>query len=224
MRRPLAAAVALAALAVVPACQKDEVVAPSLGVTCEARPGSGQAPLPVSFLLTVSGAAGTFDVSVSYGDGASGTSPDTPHTYVSAGTYVAAFTVTTATQSARCSATVTVAAAPPAPVNRPPDPVYKTTPEAVGTSQDKITGTAPLAVRFNLCASTDPDADLLWFSFDFDGDRHFDAEGTTGAYCRRDWTYTAGTWHPRVCVHDVTSSYEALHDDQCKSYTVTVTP
>ena len=223
MRRPLAA-LALAALAALPACQKDQVVAPSLGVTCEARPASGRAPLPVSFLLGVTGAEGSFGVSISYGDGVSGTNPDAPHTYVSAGAYVASFTVTTATQSARCSATVTIDAAPPPPANRAPDPVYKTTPDAGGSNQDRITGAAPLAVRFNLCASGDPDGDLLWFSFDFDGDRRFDAEGTTGAFCRRDWTYALGTWRPRVCVHDMTASYEALHDDQCKSYTVTVTP
>jgi hypothetical protein len=222
MRRPLAA-VALAALAALPGCQKDQVVAPSLAVTCEARPASGPAPLPVSFLLAVSGAEGTFGVSIAYGDGASGTNPDAPHTYASAGTYVAAFTVTSAAQSARCSTTVTVSA-PPAPANRPPDPVFKTTPDAGGSNQDRINGTAPLGVRFNLCPTTDPDGDLLWFSMDFDGDRKFDSEGTTGAYCRRDWTYAAGTWRPRVCVHDMAASYEALHEDQCKSYTVTVTP
>jgi hypothetical protein len=137
---------------------------------------------------------------------------------------VAAFTVTTASQSARCSTTVTVNAAPPPSANRPPDPVFKTTPDAGGSNQDRISGTAPLGVRFNLCATTDPDGDLLWFSMDFDGDRKFDSEGTTGAYCRRDWTYAAGTWRPRVCVHDMAASYEALHEDQCKFYTVTVTP
>lgn len=223
MRRPLAAA-ALAALAALPGCQEDKVVAPSLALTCEARPASGTAPLPVSFLLGVSGAEGSFGVSIAYGDGASGTNPDAPHTYTSAGTYVAAFTVTTASQSALCSTTVTVSAAPPPPANRPPDPVFKTTPDAGGSNQDRISGAAPLAVRFNLCATSDPEGDPLWFSMDFDGDREFDAEGTTGAWCRRDWTYAAGTWRPRVCVHDMTASLDALHEDQCKSYTVTVTP
>ena len=46
MRRPLAAA-ALAALAALPGCREDKVVAPSLALTCEARPASGTAPLPV---------------------------------------------------------------------------------------------------------------------------------------------------------------------------------
>lgn len=224
MRRPLAAVAALAALAALPACQKDQVVAPTLAVTCEARPGSGAAPLPVSFLLGVSGAEGSFAVAISYGDGATGTNADASHTYTAGGSYVAAFTVTTASQSARCSTTVTVSAAPPPPANRPPDPVFKSTPDAAGTNQDRITGQAPLAVRFNLCATTDPDADLLWFSMDFDGNGRFDTEGTTGLFCRRDWTYDAGTWRARVCVHDMTASYEALHDDQCKVYTVTAAP
>jgi hypothetical protein len=118
---------------------------------------------------------------------------------------------------------VTVAAAPtPTPLpNQPPVPVYKSTPAASGTS---LAGTAPFSVRWNLCASSDPDADILWFRFDFDGDGHFDEEGTSGASCRTDHVYNAGTWRTKLCVHDVTASYEQLHADQCRVYTVTVTP
>jgi hypothetical protein len=225
MRRTLAVAVLpVAALALAPACHKENVVAPTLVATCAAQPGSGEAPLPVSFLVGVSGAQGSFDVAIVYGDGSTGTNPDASHTYGSAGAYVASFTVTTSTQSARCTATVTVAAPPTPPPNRPPVPVFKSTPAAGGSYADKVGGTAPLSVRWNMCASSDPDADLLWFLYDFDGNGHFDREGTTGAYCRTDYVYSAGTWHTKLCVHDMSSAYEKLHEDQCKVFTVTVTP
>jgi hypothetical protein len=219
----VAAAAGVLAAVLVPACHKNNVTAPTLTATCSAQPASGNAPLAVLFALAVAGAEGSFNVAVSYGDGASGTSPDQPHVYTTAGAFTAAFTVTTATQSARCSAVVTVAAAPlPTPLpNEPPVPVYKSVPAASGTS---LGGTAPFSVRWNMCASSDPDHDILWFRFDFDGDGHFDQEGTTGANCRTDHVYNAGTFRTKLCVHDVSSSYEQLHADQCRVYTVTVTP
>jgi len=225
MRRTLAVAVLPAlALVLLPACSKDNIVTPTLGATCEARPASGTAPLPVSFLVGVSGAEGGFSVAIAYGDGTTGTNPDAAHTYAAAGTYTASFTVTTPTQSARCSAVVAVSeSVSPQPTgNQPPDPVFKSTPQA--SVSGKITGTAPLSVRWNMCASTDPDKDILWFLYDFDGDGKFDREGTTGAYCRTDYVYAAGTWNTKLCIHDVSSSYEQLHPNQCRVYTVTVTP
>lgn len=206
------------------ACQDEETVtAPALAATCEARPSTGPAPLAVSFLLGVSGAVGPFAVAVTYGDGASGTDPDAAHTYAMAGSYAPAFTVTTATQSARCSTAVTVepGAAPPPLANRPPEPVFKSTPDAVG---GRINGTAPLSVRFNMCASADPEGDRIYFTMDFDGDGKVDQGGTTGANCRRDYVYTAGTWTARNCLRDVDASGKALHQDQCRTYTVVVTP
>lgn len=207
-----------------PACRKDTVTGPALAATCEARPATGLVPLTVSFLLTVSGAEGTFDVAVSYGDGTTGTNPDAPHTYA-AGVFTAAFTVTTATQSARCSTTVTAmpstVPSPPPSANRPPHAVFKSTPDPVAGT---ISGTAPLSVRFNMCATTDPDNDRLYFSMDFDGDGKKDWAGTTGAHCRRDNVYAAGTWKARNCLHDMDANGEALHDDQCKTYSVVVAP
>jgi PKD repeat protein len=215
---------ALAALAG-PGCQEEETVtAPALSATCEARPASGTAPLSVSFVLSVAGAEGPFSVAVSYGDATSGTNPDLPHTYASGGTYTASFTVTTATQSARCAATVTVqpaTSASPPTGNRPPTPVFKSTPAAVRST---ISGTAPLSVRFNMCASVDPELDRLYFTMDFDGDGKVDRGGTTGANCRADHVYAAGTWSARNCLHDMDASGAALHDDQCKTYSVVVTP
>jgi hypothetical protein len=206
-----------------PACQDGTTItAPALSASCEARPSTGGAPLTVSFLLTVSGAAGPFTVVVNYGDGTSGTGADAPHTYAS-GAFTASFTVTTATQSALCSTTVTAlpgtVPSPPPSGNQPPEAVFKSTPDAVGST---ISGTAPLAVRFNMCASTDPEKDRLYFIMDFDGDGKIDVAGTTGAHCRADHVYAAGTWKARNCLHDTDANGEALHNDQCKFFTVVV--
>lgn len=201
-----------------PGCQEDTVVAPLLSATCEARPASGLAPLTVSFLLSVAGAEGPVTVAISYGDGQSGTNPDATHTYAAAGSYTASFAVSTATQSARCSAAVAVSgsAAPPSG-NQPPTGVFKTTPAAVGST---ITGPAPLTVSFNMCASSDPEGDELYFLMDFDGDERYDFGGITGFHCRADRVYAAGTWKPELCLYDRDANRRALHDDICKGYTV----
>ncbi len=228
-RRPAvpAALLALSALSW-QACQKEEttVTAPSLAATCESRPGSGAAPLAVSFLLAVSGAEGPFTVSVSYGDGQSGSNADVPHTYGTAGSYTASFTVATATQSARCATTVTVlpgnsGPSPPPSGNLPPTAVFKSTPDAV---KGTITGSAPLSVRFNMCATTDPEKDALFFWIDFEGDGKWDVHGTTGGSCRRDTGYAGGTWEPVLCVTDVDPAGQELHPPQCHGFDVVVTP
>jgi hypothetical protein len=225
--RPLVACVAALLLGVAgPGCQEgDTITAPALGATCEARPSSGPVPLTVAFLLSVSGAEGPFSVAVSYGDGTSGTNPDAPHTYAVGGAFTVSFTVTTATQSARCSTTVTAQPgtppSPPPSSNQPPTPVFKSTPDAAGST---ISGTAPLSVRFNMCASSDPEGDRLYFFHDFDGDGRIDWAGTTGAHCRADHVYSAGTWKARNCLHDTDANGEALHNDLCKVYSVVVTP
>jgi len=224
--RPVVACVAALLLGVAgPGCQEgDTITPPALSATCEARPSTGLAPLTVSFLLSVTGAEGPFTVAVNYGDGTSGTSADAPHTYAS-GAFTASFTVSTATQSARCSTAVTaLPSTVPSPSpgsNLPPVPVFKSTPDAVGST---ISGTAPLAVRFNMCASTDPEKDRLYFLMDFDGDGTFDSGGLTGAHCRADHVYGAGTTKARNCLHDIDAKGDALHNDQCKTYTVVVTP
>ena len=84
-----------------PGCNEgDTVVAPTLTVVpARRRPAAGRVPLSVAFNLNVSGAQGNFAVAVSYGDGASGTSPDQPHTYAAPGTFTATFTVKTTLQS-----------------------------------------------------------------------------------------------------------------------------
>src|SRR5262247_615581 len=134
MRRGLIAGIFVA----LAACEEN-TTAPTLSATCSANPASGPAPLSVSFNLAVAGATGTPQVSVDYGDGSTGTNPDVVHRYLGAGLFTAAFTVSAAGQSARCSTTVTVVSSSPVPtfpiVNTPPLAVFRTTPDAVPGDQ-----------------------------------------------------------------------------------------
>lgn len=221
LRIVLAAAVGLA----LGSCHGDTLVGPRLEATCSANPATGPAPLLVAFNLGVSGAEGSFTVAVAYGDGASGTEPDRTHTFVAPGVYTASFTVSTATQSARCASTVTATTPPIVPVpldDTPPKAVFETLP-AAGPG-DQIAGKAPLAVRFNMCGSSDVDREVLRWTMDFQGDGRNDVDGTTGAACRRTFTYAAGTYQPRICVTDLRADGSNAHAFQCKSYMVTATP
>lgn len=226
MTRKVARACAALLALVAAACQDSgTVTAPALTATCEARPASGPAPLQVSFLLSVAGAEGPFTVTISYGDGTSGSNPDAPHVYQASGAFTVSFGVATATQSARCATAVTVQpgaqASPPPGGNLPPEAVFKSTPDDV---RGTISGKAPLSVRFNMCASVDPERDPIFFRMDFDGDGRFDKGGTTGGHCRSDYVYAAGTWRARNCLHDVDADGQARHEDQCRTYTVEATP
>lgn len=205
--------------AALPACQEDTAATPTLSATCEARPASGQAPLAVTFLLNVAGAEGAFSVSISYGDGTSGGNPDAPHTYAAAGSYTAALDVRTGTQSARCSAAVTVSpgATPPASGNQGPNAVFRTDPPAVA---GVIAGAAPFKVSFNMCPTSDPEGDQLFFEMDFQGDGSRDFKGITGFHCRADYTYPAGTFRPLLCVYDRDKNQVPLHEEACQVYTV----
>ena len=223
-------ALAIAALAG-PGCHNDTVTAPTLSATCSANPASGPAPLRVTFGLDVAGAQGSFSVAIDYGDGASGSDAAQAHVYATSGSYSPAFTVTTATQSARCSTAVAVAAPQPAPTpaaNRPPEAVFFTNPPARGGT---VTGKAPFTVEFNLCRTTDPEHDPLRFSMDLNGDGVFEYQGSTGADCRHEASYPAGTHAAQICVTDVDCNTwpacfgnATLHPLQCGSYLVVVTP
>ena len=222
MDRPLRTLLACFLALIAAACQEDQVVSPALTATCEARPSAGTAPLGVAFLLNVAGAEGPVTFSISYGDGQSGSNPDAAHTYAAPGSYTAAFDVRTSTQSARCSTTVGVSpGTTPVSGNQPPNAVFRTTPTAVGGF---ITGTAPLTVGFNMCATSDAEGDELYFGMDFEGDDKFDFKGITGFHCRAEHVYAVGTWRPLLCVHDRDKDFNPLHDDSCQRYTVVAKP
>lgn len=210
-----------------PACGSGTVVAPSLTATCGASPSSGQAPLVVSFSLNVAGAEGAIGVRIDYGDGASGAEIGAPHTYVNAGSYTASFAVSTPTQSALCSTPVRVDAPPPPPTptptptgpNQAPTAVFNTNP--VPDASGRFAGTPTLTISFNMCRSSDPEGDPLFFRMDLDGDGRFEEEGTTGADCRHSHDYdVAGTYVPRVCVTDLNRSRTPAHPYQCRDYVV----
>lgn len=201
-----------------PGCNEGgSVAAPTLTATCSASPATGQAPLTVAFSLNVAGAQGTFTVAINYGDGFQGTDPARPHMYVVPGAFTAAFTVTTSTQSARCSTMVTVSPPPTPPPNQPPAAVFMTNPKAVDGT---ITGPAPFTVRFNMCPTADPEGGPCLFTMDFQGDGHVDSAGSSGAYCRRGHDYAAGTYNPEICVTDIGPDGAPLHRFQCQSYKV----
>ena len=230
------AAIVLAAVAW-PACNGSSTTTATaaLAIECAAIPAAGPAPLSVAFGLDVKNAVGSFSVSLSYGDGASGTDPDARHVYSAAGSYVASITVTAGAETARCSLPIAVAAAPaPSPTpeaeNHWPDPFFRTNPPAVNGA---ITGKAPLFVRFNLCQSQDQDGDGLFYRFDLDGNGVYEFVGTTGADCSKETTYAVGTRTVSVCVTDGYCTAWPLCEDlprfrfhpyQCTSYDVTATP
>jgi hypothetical protein len=234
-RTCLALALALAA-ATGPACLHETTGATgSLAIQCTAFPPAGPAPLTVAFGLDVKGAPGALGVVISYGDGTQGSDPDARHVYAAPGEYVASITVSAGAETARCSIPISVAAAPaptptPATDNRWPEPSFRTSPPASGST---ITGRAPLTVLFNMCRSTDPDGDRLNFRMDLDGDGLFELNGATGADCSHEAVYPLGTRTATICVTDLECPNWPLCDDlarlrlhpyQCMDYTVVATP
>jgi len=228
-RAPLFAILtAVGALAALSGCDEEtpSEPTPSLSVTCSANPASGLAPLSVGFSVSVSGAQGAFSISIDYGDGSAGSSVASTHTYATAGSYTAAFNVSTATQAALCSTVVRVDAAPtpsPTPIpNQAPHAEFRTTP-APGAN-GSFSGSPPLTIAFNMCPTSDPEGDALSYRMDFEGDGVWNVEGTTGGDCRRDYTYTrVGTYTPRICVTDLLSSLQPAHPYQCQGWAVVLT-
>jgi len=96
--------------------------------------------------------------------------------------------------------------------NLPPNPVLRTTPPADPSTSPfpTISGDAPLAVRFNLCRSDDPDeGDSLNYQFYFgdSGRPPFNPDGTFAPdfahFCRTEHVYeTPGTYTATVSVTD----------------------
>ena len=236
MGRHIVLAIVLGEAILAAGCQDTTTDAtPPLGIECAAIPSSGPAPLSVVFGLSVSNAVGAVSVRVDYGDGSQGSDPGARHTYATPGAYAAAIAVSAGVESARCSVPVTVVEGPapsPTPLveNGWPDPSYRTTPAAVGSS---ISGRAPLTVLYNLCRSQDPDGDGLFFRMDLDGDGGYEHFGTTGADCSHEATYAVGIRTATVCVTDGSCPAWPLCEDlprwryhpyQCTSYEVTASP
>jgi len=200
---------------------------------CAAVPAGGAAPLSVAFTLDVQGAPAALAFDISYGDGARGTDPDARHVYTTAGAYVASITLTSGNQTARCSVPISISSPAPVPPvdNGWPTASFRTTPPAVGST---ITGKAPLTVQFNMCRSFDPEEDPLYFRMDLDGDGAFEMYGPTGADCRHEAVYPAGTRTVTLCVTDFDCPADAawcpdlpryrVHPYQCQSYSVVATP
>src|SRR5205085_153877 len=86
-------------------------------------------------------------------------------------------TTTTAPPATTVTTTSTTTTLPR--TNRAPNAVLTTVP-------DPPQGTSPLTVRFDMCASSDPDGDALTFVFLFG-----DGTSTTAGPCAQDHTYTA---------------------------------
>lgn len=209
------------------ACSGDGPARPTLSLTCAANPSSGVAPLTVAFEVAAAGAEGALSFAIDYGDGTTGADVGAVHRYANAGSYTAAFTARTARQSALCTTTVRVHGVPaPSPTpppasgpNQPPVAEFHTTPPASG---GVISGRTRLSVQFSMCATTDPEGDVLRFQMDFQGDGSYEVSGTTGADCRRSHDYHPGTYAPHLCVTDLGSSLLPLHADQCRSYAVKI--
>jgi len=68
-------------------------VGPTLTVTVNASPASGNAPLSVNFTSTVSGGKTPYTYSWAFGDGGTSTSANPSHTFAAAGTYNVLLTV-----------------------------------------------------------------------------------------------------------------------------------
>jgi hypothetical protein len=75
-----------------------------------------------------------------------------------------------------------------------------------------------------MCASYDLERDVVFYRMDFDGDGKWEVHGITGASCRRDHTYAAGTYEAVNCLTDTGPDGQELHPDQCQDYEVTATP
>jgi hypothetical protein len=100
--------------------------------------------------------------------------------------------------------------------------VFRTNPDP--TSGSTFTGKAPFDIQFSMCASSDVDLDVLFWTMDFEGDGKTEVHGSTGGSCRRTNTYAAGNYRPEICVTALDSLGKARHDFQCKRYTVQITP
>jgi len=133
---------------------------PPIRQTIIASPTSGPAPLTVNFTANANGGTPPYTYNWNFGDGQSSTEQNVSHTYVAAGTYVAALTVTDSLgTTTNGSVTIIVRS------NNPSDPIAL-------FSGSPSQGLLPLPVNFDASASYDPDGTISGYEWDFgDGTR-----------------------------------------------------
>jgi hypothetical protein len=178
----------------------DNPAAATLALTCSASPSSGTAPLAVAFNI---GLTGPVDfVEIQYGDGSTGGDPSAGHLYANPGSYQA--TVTARGAGAQQSCRMTISAQARSTLNSPPDARFLFNPRPAD-------GPAPLRVVANMCESTDPDGDDLFFTYVWGNGGFHD-----GGRCVMDHTYRRGVYELRVCVGD----QQPGHVDVCQTRNV----
>ncbi|WP_075341626.1 PKD domain-containing protein [Tenacibaculum agarivorans] len=163
---------------------------------------SGLSPLTVQFDASSSsdpdGDALTY--SWDFGDGTTGNAEITSHQYQQAGNYVATLTVSDGTDQATATKTITVTEEV---VNRAPIADFTT---------DVNSGESPLTVQFDASGSSDPDGDVLTYSWDFG-----DSNSSTGISVSHNYT-TPGAYTATLTVND-----GSLEDTQTITITVSDT-
>jgi len=171
-------------------------VAPALNATASASPTSGNAPLTVNLVATVTGGRTPYSYSWNFGDGSIGSTSQNPsHVYANSGVYNATLAVTDANG-------VTVLRSAPAVSVQPGRLV-------VTASASPLAGDAPLPVTLHAIASGGTPAFSYSWTF---------GDGSGGSGPTPVHTYAAGTFTATVTVTDSGSQVATA------SVSVTVSP
>ncbi len=151
--------------------------------SASSSPGSGHAPLTVSFQGNGTDQDGTIvSYSWDFGDGASSNLQNPSHTFTTAGTFTARLTISD-NDGATASATVQINVLPP---NLPP---------TLSISAAPLSGQAPLNVSFSSSAS-DSDGSIASYSWDF-------GDGGSSSQANPSHLYnSAGQYTARLTVRD----------------------